>query len=166
MVTDDLAFTALTERELDALADEFVILASIRDHPRLAGWGRRQAWLVVAEIAARCGADPGPTPEVVALGDLPTSEQLALRDLFAHLAELDEIEGIDRPMARWLRATHRRIIEAINARRREIEQPDSPLRRWIRERRRERPHGTPGDVGDLPPWSNISGGDDAAGLAP
>ncbi|KZS61222.1 hypothetical protein [Mycobacterium pseudokansasii] len=155
-MTGEPKLSALTDRELDALASEFVILAHIWDHPKLAGWGRRQAWLVMAEIARRCGTDPGgPTPEIIQLADLPTSEQKALRDLFEGLAELDEIEDPERPFARWLRAMHRRIGAAVEARQREADQPESPLRRWIAERRRERPHGTPGDTTGLPPWPEI-----------
>ncbi|EUA11442.1 hypothetical protein I546_3105 [Mycobacterium kansasii 732] len=153
---NDPTLSTLTDRELDTLAAEFVILANIHDHPRLAGWGRRQAWLIMAEMAERCGADPGLTPEIVQLNDLPTSEQKALRDLFEELAEVDEIEGPDRPFARWLRAMHRRIGAAVEARQREADQPDSLLRRWIAERRRERPCGQRGDTTGLPSWPEVS----------
>ncbi|VBA47911.1 hypothetical protein [Mycobacterium attenuatum] len=156
-MTNDPTLSELSDAELDTMAAEFVILANIHDHPKLAGWGRRQAWLVMAEIARRCGADPGLTPEIVQLADLPTSEQQALCDLFEELAEVDEIEDPERPFARWLRAMHRRICAAVEARHREADQPDSPLRRWIAERRRERPCGTPGnDVSGIPPWRQIS----------
>ncbi|MBY0388958.1 MAG: hypothetical protein K2X56_12840 [Mycobacterium pseudokansasii] len=156
-MTDEPALSALTDAELDMLAKEFVILLNISDHPKLAGWARRQCWVVMAEMAARCGADPGRTPEIIELADVPTSEQKALRDLFEQLAEVEEIEGADRPVARWLRAMNQRICDAIEARQREADQPDSPLRRWISARRAVRPHdGTPGDTTGLPTWREIS----------
>ena len=94
----------LTSAELDVLADEFVIISHLTEYPRLAGWGRRQGYLVMAELTRRCDIDPGPTPEIVTLDDLPKIHRpLALRRLFERLADVEDIEGADRPIPRWVR---------------------------------------------------------------
>lgn len=149
------ALAELSGPELDVLAAEFVILCNIEDYPRLAGWGRRQGWLVMAEMARRCGIDPGAPAEVVGLDDLPTSQLCALRGLFEQLADVESIEGVERPFARWLRGMCDQIGAAIERRDRLVTDP-SPLKDWIAERRHAWPHGTRGDVGGLPSWREIS----------
>lgn len=156
MMAEPPTLAELSGAELDVLADEFVILCNIPDYPRLAGWGRRQGYLVMAELARRCGIDPGPTPEIVTLDDVPTSQLHALRGLFEQLADVESIEGTERPFARWLLAMRDQIGASIERRDRLVTDP-SPLKDWIRERRRDRPHGTPGDVTDIPSWREVSG---------
>ncbi|MGV0161365.1 hypothetical protein ACRU3B_18225 [Mycobacterium colombiense] len=90
--------------------------------------------------------DDLPDPTGLGVGSLSK-----LRDLFQDAA-IKAVGDNDAKMGAWARAVADRYALEVNIRARDRR----ALEQWIADRRRERPHGTPGDTGGLPLWHDIS----------
>ncbi|OBI08554.1 hypothetical protein A5714_01935 [Mycobacterium sp. E2462] len=92
------------------------------------------------------------------IDDLPDPMQLGvddlrrLRDLFHYTAEAAVRQG-DEMLATWARTITDKYAHVLNER----ASSARALRAYLADRRRERPHGTPGDTSGLPLWRDISG---------
>lgn len=90
--------------------------------------------------------------------DLPIATSLSVdnlkrvRDLFQDVAIKADGEA-DHVMADWARVIADKYSHELNMRARSARD----IQRYIAERRRERPHGTPGDTDGLPSWPEVSG---------
>ena len=91
------------------------------------------------------------------MDDLPEAEGLSndelrkLRDFFGDTGQTVSEQGND-VIAAWCRAIVDRYAAELNLRAREARE----LQRIINHQRKRRPHGQPGDVAGIDPWSEVS----------
>lgn len=140
-------------------AQAFDDLAGRWQTPRIRTWSRWWSW----RLHTRLGDRPGyRQPEGTPASDLTREERDEVRRVFEHIAGAPGIGPALRTFARAL--TAQLIAIDLDADLDE-QKATADLQAWIAERRRERPHGTPGDTGHLPSWSELSGPDDPAATA-
>ena len=141
----------LLSADLLVLGERFAVVGLLPDYPRAAALGERMLWLIAAEVYQRRGqARPGdepPTPDRLSIAEL-----LALRAVFTGLAAAhpDALA-----LGSWCRAfADFATLTVLDLDPGDADGDDgAALGEWVAARRRERPHGTPGDVTGIAPWT-------------
>lgn len=142
----DLGETVLAAQAFDDLRGPLM-------PPDVQAWARWWSY----RIHTRLGDAPAHPQEAVTSRDLSPEDRQALTAVFERIADGTHVGP-------GLRAFANAVAVQLIAVGLDVQADDqaktADLEAWIAERRRERPHGTPGDTSRLPEWSDITELDD------